>query len=148
MLLSILNTGRELAVARRSGLRFALAHLDIDDFKQLNDTQSHAVADKARVHLVNLLRQTMRPSDVLCRNGGEEFVFMLPATTLDEASKAVARVLRDFSAQAIPGTDSRLTFRAGVVVPDPSESLERAIQRADNATYEAKCSGKNRVVSG
>ncbi|MBK9027529.1 MAG: GGDEF domain-containing protein [Propionivibrio sp.] len=72
---------RELALARRSGLSFALAHLDIDDFKNLNDTLGHQVGDKALVHLVNLLRKSMRPSDVLCRFGGEEFVLMLPATS-------------------------------------------------------------------
>ena len=139
---------RELALARRSGLGFALAHLDIDDFKNLNDTLGHQVGDKALVHLVDLLRKSMRPSDVLCRFGGEEFVLMLPATSLDEAAKAISRSLREFSAQAIPGTDCVLTFCAGVVVQDLSESLEQAIQRADEATYAAKRAGKNRVVTG
>lgn len=139
---------RELALARRSGLSFALAHLDIDDFKNLNDTLGHQVGDKALVHLVNLLRKSMRPSDVLCRFGGEEFVLMLPATSQEEAVKAISRFLREFSANVIPGTDRALTFSAGVVVQDLSESLEQAIQRADEATYAAKRSGKNRVVTG
>lgn len=139
---------RELALARRSGLSFALAHLDLDDFKRLNDTLGHQVGDKALVHLVDLLRKSMRPSDVLCRFGGEEFVLMLPATSLDEAAKAISRFLREFAAQTIPGTDSTLTFSAGVVVQDISESLQQAIQRADEATYAAKRSGKNRVVTG
>ena len=139
---------RELALARRSGLGFALAHLDIDDFKQLNDTLGHQVGDKALVHLVDLLRKSMRPSDVLCRFGGEEFVLMLPATSQEEAVKAISRFLREFTAQAIPGTDCVLSFSAGVVVQDLSESVEQAIQRADEATYAAKRSGKNRVVTG
>lgn len=139
---------RELALARRSGLGFALAHLDIDDFKNLNDTLGHQVGDKALVHLVNSLRKSIRPSDVLCRFGGEEFVLMLPATSQEEAVKAISRFLREFSANVIPGTDSALTFSAGVVVQDLSESLEQAIQRADEATYAAKRSGKNRVVTG
>ncbi|MBK8894450.1 MAG: GGDEF domain-containing protein [Propionivibrio sp.] len=139
---------RELALARRSGCRFALALLDIDDFKRLNDRYGHQAGDVALVHLVDLLRQSMRPSDVLCRFGGEEFVLMLPATTLDEASKAVARVLREFSAQALPGTDCVMTFSAGVVVHGFAESLDQAIGRADQANYAAKRSGKNRIVTG
>ena len=65
-----------------------------------------------------------------------------------DRAKAISRSLREFSAQAIPGTDCVLTFCAGVVVQDLSESLEQAIQRADEATYAAKRAGKNRVVTG
>jgi diguanylate cyclase len=138
---------RELARARRSGARFALAHIDLDDFKQLNDTLGHQAGDKALVHLVELLHKSMRPSDVLCRFGGEEFVLMLPDTELDDAAAAVSRFLSEFSAQTIPGTDCVMTFSSGVVTPDHAESLEEAIRRADAATYAAKRAGKNRVVS-
>lgn len=138
---------RELALARRCGTGFALVLLDIDDFKRLNDRYGHQAGDVALAHLVGILRNSMRPSDVLCRFGGEEFILMLPATTLEEACKAVARVLREFSAQAIPGTDCVMTFSAGVVVHGIAESLDQAIRRADAASYAAKRSGKNRVVT-
>ncbi|MFZ4536530.1 GGDEF domain-containing protein [Propionivibrio sp.] len=139
---------RELARARRSGLRFALAHIDLDDFKRLNDTLGHQAGDKALVHLVDLLHKSMRPSDVLCRFGGEEFVLLLPETRLEAAAAVITRFLCEFSAQPIPGTDYVMTFSAGVVVHDLAESLEDAIQRADQATYAAKHAGKNCVVTG
>jgi diguanylate cyclase len=113
----------------------------------LNDTLGHQAGDKALVHLVELLHKSMRPSDVLCRFGGEEFVLMLPDTELDDAAAAVSRFLSEFSAQTIPGTDCVMTFSSGVVTPDHAESLEEAIRRADAATYAAKRAGKNRVVS-
>ena len=89
----------------------------------------------------------MRPSDVLCRFGGEEFVLMLPAADLNKATAAISRFLRDFSAQVVPGTDCVMTFSAGVVVPRAEESIDQAIARADAATYAAKHAGKNCVIA-
>ena len=138
---------RELARARRAGKQCALALIDLDDFKRLNDTLGHQVGDRALVHLVDLLHKSMRPSDVLCRFGGEEFVLMLPDITLDDACTVLSRFLSEFSAHVIPGTDIVMTFSAGVVVQGSDEALENAIQRADAATYVAKHAGKNRVVA-
>jgi len=138
---------RELARARRSGSPLALAHIDLDNFKRLNDTFGHLVGDKALIRLVDILHRSMRPSDVLCRFGGEEFILMLPETDLARAYAAMSRFLRDFSAQAVPGTDCVMTFSAGVVVPEHDESVEEAIARADAATYAAKHAGKNCVVA-
>ena len=90
----------------------------------------------------------MRPSDVLCRFGGEEFILMLPDTGVDDACKAVRRFLAEFSSRAIPGIDQAMTFSAGVVGHDYFESLDEAIERADAATYAAKRAGKNRVLPG
>ena len=67
-------SGRELARLHRSAGRIALAHLDLDDFKRVNDTLGHQAGDNALIHLVDVLHKAMRPSDVLCRFGGEEFV--------------------------------------------------------------------------
>ena len=138
---------RELARARRSGVKFTLAHIDLDDFKHLNDTLGHQAGDQALIHLVSSLHKSMRPSDVLCRFGGEEFVLMFPDTTLNDASTAISRFLSDFSSQMIPGTDRVMTFSAGVVVHDLDESIDAAIARADAATYAAKRAGKNRVIA-
>ena len=139
---------RELSRARRSGAPLALVHVDLDDFKQVNDTFGHQVGDRALCLLVSVLQKSMRPSDVLCRFGGEEFVLMFPETSLHSATKAVARFLREFSAQPIPGTRRSMTFSAGVVIARPDELIEDAIQRADAATYAAKSAGKNCVVTG
>lgn len=139
--------GRELARARRAGKQCALALIDLDDFKRLNDTQGHQVGDRALVHLVELLHRSMRPSDLLCRFGGEEFVLMLPDISLADASLVLSRFLSEFSARSIPGTDVVLTFSAGVVLQQANEALEDALRRADAATYAAKHAGKNCVVS-
>lgn len=138
---------REQARARRDGKRLALVHIDLDDFKRLNDTQGHQAGDRVLVQLVELLQRSLRPSDVLCRFGGEEFVLMLPVRGIDEAQAAVLRLLREFSALRIAGAGRSVTFSAGVVVQGADEALERAIERADAATYAAKRSGKNCVVA-
>jgi diguanylate cyclase (GGDEF)-like protein len=140
-------SGRELARLRRSAGRIALAHIDLDDFKRVNDRLGHQAGDDALVHLVDVLHKAMRPSDVLCRFGGEEFVLLFPDTGLEDAAAALSRFQRAFSAQAIPGTDCVMTFSAGVVAKRADESLEAAIQRADAATYAAKRAGKNRIVA-
>ena len=138
---------RELARAQRDGKQLALALIDLDDFKELNDTMGHQVGDQVLVRLVELLHRSLRPSDVLCRFGGEEFVLLLPVRTVDEAHAAVARLLRDFAAQRIGGVERSVTFSAGVVVQGNDEALDSAIERADAATYAAKRAGKNRVVA-
>jgi len=138
---------REQARARRAGKQCAFALIDLDDFKRLNDTFGHQVGDRALVHLVELLHNSMRPSDVLCRFGGEEFVLMLPDITLADASTVLSRFLSEFSARTIPGTNTLMTFSAGVVIQKVDEAFEDAIQRADAATYAAKHAGKNCVVA-
>ena len=139
---------RELSRSRRNGTHLAIALIDLDDFKRLNDTMGHHVGDEALVHLVNGLRAALRPSDILCRFGGEEFVLLLPDTGLAEAEAAISRFQRQFAADAMPGSDIVITFSAGVVVQEAAESVEASILRADAATYAAKRAGKNCVVTG
>ena len=139
---------REMARTRRCGGRLALVMIDLDDFKALNDRYGHMVGDRVLVHLVRVLQDAMRPSDALCRFGGEEFVLMLPDTSVGDACKAVQRFLGEFSARRAPGMAQPATFSAGVIGHDYFESLEEALQRADAATYAAKRAGKNRIVAG
>ena len=137
----------ELSRAARRGVGFALAHIDIDDFKRLNDTYGHQVGDVALQRLVAVLRRAMRTSDVLCRFGGEEFLLMLPETSLNDAVSVVTRFLCEFRSECIPGTSCALSFSAGVVLHALDETTEQAIARADAATYAAKRAGKNCVVA-
>ncbi|HNC51615.1 MAG TPA: GGDEF domain-containing protein [Accumulibacter sp.] len=139
---------RESARARRSGNPLALALIDLDDFKRLNDREGHQVGDEALVHLVQVLRAALRPSDILCRFGGEEFVLLLPDTALHQAAAAISRFQRQLAVRAVPRRDIVLSFSAGVVVQQAGESLEQALLRADAATYAAKRACKNRVVTG
>lgn len=139
---------REVARARRNHSPLALALIDLDDFKRLNDTFGHQVGDQALVHLVTVLRAALRPSDILGRFGGEEFVLLLPDTALHEAAAAISRFQRQLATCTVPDSDVVLTFSAGVVVQAAGESLEQSMRRADTATYAAKRAGKNRVVRG
>lgn len=138
---------REMARMQRKATSYAIACIDLDDFKKLNDTQGHQTGDLALMQLVRLWQQSMRPSDLLARFGGEEFIMLFPETSRDDALKAVSRFLGAFSAQAIPGTECHVTFSAGVAVPQTGDTLEDVIQRADAAAYTAKRNGKNCVVA-
>lgn len=139
---------REVARTHRNGRELALALIDLDDFKRLNDTLGHDAGDEALLHLVNSLRAALRPSDIVARFGGEEFVVLLPDTTLVEATAAIARIQRQSAVSRGPGQSVAVTFSAGVVLREVDETLEKTLQRADKATYAAKHAGKNCVVAG
>lgn len=139
---------READRADRRGTPLCAAMLDLDNFKKLNDTYGHSAGDEALVHLVRIVKQTLRSIDVIARYGGEEFLIVMPETTLDEAAQAMSRVQRELTTHFFTANDQRLfiTFSAGVAIRAPHESQEAVLKRADKAMYEAKRSGKNRVV--
>jgi diguanylate cyclase len=139
---------READRADRRGTPLCAAMLDLDNFKKLNDTYGHSAGDEALVHLVRIVKQTLRSIDVIARYGGEEFLIVMPETTLDEAAMAMTRVQRELTTHFFSANDQRLfiTFSAGVALRAPREPQDSIIKRADKAMYEAKKSGKNRVV--
>jgi len=141
---------RVVSLARRHGDPTAVAVIDIDRFKRINDTLGHAVGDAAIRALADACRAEARDSDLLARFGGEEFVLLLPRTTAD-GGEAVAERLRrrveDTPVEA-DGVAFRMTVSIGCAVLGPGdEGVERAIDRADRALYEAKEAGRNRVRS-
>ncbi|MBC3870283.1 GGDEF domain-containing protein [Undibacterium oligocarboniphilum] len=139
---------READRADRRNTPLCVALLDLDNFKKLNDVHGHAVGDEALVHLVRIVKQTLRSIDVIARYGGEEFVIIMPETGLDEAAQAMIRVQRELTRHFFTANDQRLfiTFSAGVAMRAPREPQEILLKRADKAMYEAKQTGKNRVV--
>ncbi len=139
----------ELARCARKSLPLCVALLDIDNFKQLNDRYGHKAGDDALVHLVAVVRDTLRPSDSVARIGGEEFVILLPEAGIDEAAGIMRRVQRSLTRRFFLANNERLliTFSAGVALHDGAESRDSVIARADQALYEAKRTGKNRVVA-
>lgn len=139
---------REQARARRSGAGMVLALIDLDNFKLLNDRYGHHAGDQALIQLVEFARLALRPSDVLARFGGEEFVLLFPDSSLVDAKTALERLQRVVAEQPLAACGATLTFSAGVVVPGNEESCAAAIQRADAATYAAKRAGKNCVMVG
>jgi diguanylate cyclase len=140
---------READRADRRGTPLCVAMLDLDNFKKLNDTHGHAAGDEALIHVVRIVKQTLRSIDVIARYGGEEFLIVMPETSIEEAAKAMMRVQRELTTHFFTANDQRLfiTFSAGVALRKPHEEQDGLIKRADKAMYEAKKSGKNRVVS-
>ena len=141
---------REIASMRRKETPLSVSLLDIDNFKRLNDQHGHEVGDQALIHLANVARRCMRPSDTLARYGGEEFVILMPDTALENGIEAMTRLQRELTkAFYLSGKDKILiTFSAGVAQLEAEESGHEAIKRADKAMYLAKRAGKNRVMGG
>jgi len=139
---------RELSTVRRKETPLCMALLDIDNFKELNDTLGHAKGDEALNHLASVARECMRPQDTLARFGGEEFVILLPDTPLDRGIDAMTRLQRELTKRFfMAGTEKVLiTFSAGVAQLAQGEEALDAIRRADQAMYLAKRAGKNRVL--
>jgi diguanylate cyclase len=139
----------ETARADRSGAPLSVALLDIDNFKGLNDRLGHAAGDGALTHLADVVRESLRPTDVVARFGGEEFVVLLPGTPLEDAADVMTRVQRELTRRFFLHNNERVlvTFSAGVTRRAPGEPPEAALDRADAAMMRAKREGKNRVVA-
>ncbi|MDD2368362.1 MAG: diguanylate cyclase [Sulfuricurvum sp.] len=118
---------------------------DIDYFKQINDRYGHLTGDKVLKHISGLLVQRLRKSDICARWGGEEFVILLPDTTLEETYQ-VAEALRTSIELETFEMSEKLTCSFGAAVLKENESAEMLLKRADELLYEAKSSGRNRVV--
>ncbi|MGE5650377.1 MAG: diguanylate cyclase [Bacillota bacterium] len=140
---------REMARAERKKMPLCVALIDLDNFKKLNDTHGHSAGDGALVHLVKVVKDTLRAMDVIARFGGEEFLIVLPHTLLDEAVKTVTRIQRELTKQIFMHDNQRLliTFSSGVALWDGKEDQAALIERADQALYKAKKAGKNRVIA-
>ena len=140
---------RACSASERRGEPLSIALLDIDNFKALNDTHGHQTGDEALVHLAKVIKATLRPTDVVCRYGGEEFVVLLPGSGSADSVTAISRLQRELTKRFFLHDNKRLllTFSAGVAERRRSETRDETIGRADAAMYAAKNAGKNRVVA-
>jgi diguanylate cyclase len=139
---------REFNRADRHNTPISLAMIDIDHFKNINDTMGHSTGDVALAHLAKVVKGVIRSTDVLARYGGEEFVILLPGSYQDDAVKIVAGVQRDLTKNYFLHNNERvlITFSAGVAERMAGESIDDVLPRADSALYLAKQSGRNRVI--
>jgi diguanylate cyclase len=134
----------------RSGTTLSVGLLDIDNFKRLNDELGHSAGDEALKSLAALVSQTLRPTDQVARYGGEEFVVLLPDTPVEEGGQILTRLQRALTGGLFMHEQKQVfvTFSAGVTAYRPGEGIEAALERADQALYQAKRTGKNRTCLG
>lgn len=139
---------REKSLADRGGPSFSLCMLDLDDFKHVNDTFGHISGDSVLRTLSRIIRENIRQQDYIARFGGEEFVLILGYPDLHDAMKCVERLRCLIAEAAYPGLpdDFRITASMGLTRYTPVESLDSLLNRADDALYRAKRSGKNSSV--
>lgn len=139
---------RELARARRAALPCAVLMMDLDHFKRVNDGFGHLAGDRVLAAFGATLARALRAEDLAGRYGGEEFCAILPGADLAVATRIAERVRAAVCAAPLGGIPRTTTVSIGVVVcsPDALSSLDAAIARADQALYQAKQAGRNRVA--
>ena len=138
---------RKKSLADRSGILFSISLIDIDHFKNVNDTHGHLAGDLVLKNLVQVIKTSLRSHDYLARMGGEEFVIILASPDLEQAIKCSRRIKKKVAALSFPGLPEsfRITISMGVTSYFHSEPIEKTLSRADQALYRAKKMGRNRV---
>jgi diguanylate cyclase (GGDEF)-like protein len=137
---------RECSRAHRYDRRLALVVFDIDDFKAINDRIGHLAGDSVLAAVAERVHSVVRSADVACRVGGDEFGVILPESTLNDAEQLYRRVQFAVAARPI-GPFDRLHLSAGIAELRREDNAEALFQRADEALYRAKESGKGRMVA-
>ncbi|RAU22092.1 diguanylate cyclase [Paramagnetospirillum kuznetsovii] len=121
---------------------------DVDHFKKVNDSHGHSTGDRVLREVADCLRGAVRPYDILYRYGGEEFLVCLPAATLEDGGHVLERMraaVEDLRVLDRNGTPFKVTATFGVTMLSADQSVEESLERADNALYDGKRAGRNRV---
>lgn len=142
---------RELVRARREQTPLALALIDLDHFKRLNDDYGHLVGDEVLKGVAQYLLDSLRRSDAVFRIGGEEFLLILPDADADEARVRLQAICQGLAQKALATRSGvrHVTLSAGLAVwPEQGQALDELLQAADVALYQAKSDGRNRVQLG
>lgn len=141
---------REYRLANRNNHHLSLIFIDIDYFKSINDTYGHECGDIALASVANLLRNSIRCSDLVFRYGGEEFVILLSETSVDKASEIAERVRITIENHTLAyGMQTiNMTVSLGISSLLGNDSTQSFINRADRALYHAKLTGRNKVCIG
>jgi len=139
--------GAALEALGQSGRPYSVLAVDIDHFKKVNDTWGHDAGDEALRRVAAVLRDSSRADDLACRSGGEEFVLLLPETTLEAASAIAERIRETVAITPIPQV-GLLTLSIGVAESGGAASTaESVLKQADRRLYRAKQTGRDRVIS-
>jgi diguanylate cyclase (GGDEF)-like protein len=137
---------RECARAHRYSRRLALIVFDLDDFKDVNDRIGHLAGDAVLAEAAERVREVVRTADIPCRVGGDEFAVVMPESGLEQADQLFVRIQNAISGRPI-GQAGRLKVSAGVAELSPEDDSISFFERADEALYRAKESGKGRSVT-
>ena len=137
---------REVSRAQRYDRSLALIIFDLDDFKAVNDRIGHLAGDSVLADAAERVRDSVRSADIACRVGGDEFAVILPESTLLDADQLYRRIQQSVSSRPI-GQEGRLFLSAGVTDLRPEDDGVSFFQRADEALYRAKETGKGRMVT-
>ncbi|MFN8401825.1 MAG: GGDEF domain-containing protein, partial [Anaerolineales bacterium] len=140
---------REFNRANRELFPISILIMDIDNFKNINDTYGHQVGDKFLIKIADLLKKNSRGSDITCRYGGEEFILVLPETEAQIAHARAEQFRAEISQVRIPHEmkDLNISVSMGIAVyPEHSTIAEELIVKADLALYQSKNNGRNRVT--
>jgi diguanylate cyclase (GGDEF)-like protein len=137
---------REVARAQRYNRHLALIVFDLDDFKAVNDRVGHLAGDSVLAEAAERVRDVVRSADIACRVGGDEFAVILPESSLGDADQLYRRIQAAVSSRPIPQI-GKLYLSAGVAELRPEDDAVSFFQRADEALYRAKESGKGQVVA-
>jgi len=136
-------------IARRSNRAFSIIFIDIDDFKQINDRYGHLTGDEYLKRIAELFTHTLREQDIAGRIGGEEFLVILPETTIDGALQLAVRMRKNVEKFVMPlqNQEIRTTISAGVCQYERGlKDVKELLDLADQAMYEAKKAEKNKVM--
>ena len=138
----------EFARAVRYNHKFSVAIVDLDKFKQINDTAGHAAGDRTLQLLARFMLRNARASDTIARYGGDEFVMLMPETSISDATEMLERLRRDVEGLLIPNVHP-ITISCGIAewLGTPDDTVEDILKRADSALYEAKRNGRNQVIA-
>lgn len=142
------DLSQEFELSVQKALPFSVAMLDLDHFKQVNDQHGHPMGDLVLQVLAERFSESLRPRDRVYRYGGEEFLVMLPETSLPDALPLLERLRHKACASPVQGSDVTLkqTVSIGVAQVDLTVPYTKAIESADQALYAAKRAGRNQIV--
>lgn len=136
----------QIAFHRRKTIPLSMLVIDIDYFKNINDTYGHPVGDIVLKKLVHLIEKHLRPYDLFGRIGGEEFVIVLPQTDHDSAAIISERLRETVASTPLPDLHITISIGIHIDIPDLNADYNHYFCRADHALYQAKSQGRNRVV--
>jgi diguanylate cyclase (GGDEF)-like protein len=139
---------KAMAFAKRHEQALSVIMADLDNFKSVNDTYGHQAGDQVLAAFGQVMQASVRKEDLAARFGGEEFILMLPGTTLEDATFLGERLRESLENLAFPPLKTRVTASFGIAQYQPDDTFETLVKRADEALYAAKAAGRNRVMTG